>query len=171
MTRRTFIYGLVYCAFYILFKLYLIVGGYALSRFGFYYSHAVASLMILLFYSLAIKDARDREHEGFIRGRDAVRIAFGIFAVAVVVTGVYNYLEYELSGKALAIEYYNSPQFTAYLEQRKVKAEEYSRIIEQQIRNAGTSGFKATTGKLFSFLIIGVSGAFIVAMLMKRPPK
>ena len=38
--------------------------------------------------------------------------------------------------------------------------------LEEQIREL--SAFKATTGKLIPFMFIGLGGAFVTAMMMKR---
>jgi hypothetical protein len=51
-----------------------------------------------------------------------------------------------------------------------VKPETYQKIIEEQVKASEVSAFKATTGKLFSLMIIGVSGAVIVASIMKKRP-
>ena len=51
--------------------------------------------------------------------------------------------------------------------QKNLKVEDYSKIIEDQIRQSKSSAFKATSGKLFTYLIIGLSGAFIVSTFMK----
>jgi hypothetical protein len=168
MNKRTLLYGLAYCVCYILFKLYIIYGGYALTRFGFFYSHVIAVVLIIPFYYLAVKNQRDREMGGFIGGREAIRAALGVFAVGAVIASVYNYLEYEYSGKDLAIGYYNSEQFTDYLLKKNVKPRDFDKIIAEQVANSKDAGFKATTGKLFSMLIIGVSGALIVGTLMRR---
>jgi hypothetical protein len=98
-----------------------------------------------------------------------MRIALTVFAISAVLISVYNYLEYEYSGKFLALEYYNGPQFLSFLKsQPKLNDAQYPGIIAEQVKLANDAGFKATTGKLFSMMLIGLSSAFGVSMLMKR---
>lgn len=172
MNRRAIWWGLGYAALVIVFKLYIILGGYAYGRFGFYFSNATAAFMIIPFYYFAIKGARDRDNGGVIAGREAMRVALTVFATGVVLISIYNYAEFELKGKQLAMEYYRSEQYLQFLKrQSRVKPEQYEKIIEDQIRAADDAAFKATTGKLFSFLIIGGSAAFITSAVMKRGPR
>jgi ammonia channel protein AmtB len=168
MNKKALYYGLAYSAFYIAFKLFILVAGYSLTKFGYFYSNITAVILVIPFFYLAIKDVRDKSYGGFIRGKEALRIALTVFAVSAVLTSVYNYYEYEYSGKQLAIEYYNSDQFLDYMKRMNVKSEEFSKIISEQIEKAQSSAFRATTGKLFSFLVIGLSSALIVATMMKK---
>lgn len=169
MNRRAILYGVAYAALVILFKLYILLGGYSNSRFGFYFSTATAAFAIIPFYYFAIRGVRDRENSGVIAGREAARIALTVFAVGALITGVYNYAEFKLKGKELAVEYYRSEQYTQFLKrQPKIKPEQYEKIVAEQIRATEDAAFKATTGKLFSLLIIGGSAAFITSALMKK---
>jgi Protein of unknown function (DUF4199) len=128
--------------------------------------------LLIPFYFLAIKSVRDNDNYGIIAGKDAMRIALTVFAVSVLIISIYNYIEFELSGRALAIKYYKSEQFLEFLKsQSKIKVEEYSKIIEDQIKLAEVSSFKATTGKLFSYMLIGLPSAFICAVFLKRGAK
>lgn len=169
MNKRSLRLGLLYALLVILFKLYLVLSGEALSRFGFLYSGISAVFLILPFYVLLLKQIRDKDLGGMISGREAFRHCLGLFVVAVVCISVYHYIEFSLYGQSLAEQYYNSEQFLEYLKSRKsIKPEDYQQIIRDQIENAGSSAFKATTAKLFSYLLIGISGAFVVSVFMKR---
>jgi hypothetical protein len=169
MNRRGLYFGIAYSLVFIAFKLFILYGGYSLTRFGWFYSNVVGVFLIYPFFYLAIKSARDKDHGGVIGGKEAMRVALTVFAVAAVITGVYNYFEFQYSGKNLAIQYYNSQQFLDFLKnQPKVKPEDYQKIIQEQIKTAEVSALKATTGKLFSFTILALGGAFITSVFMKR---
>lgn len=172
MNKKALIFGVVYSLLVIAIKLSILFGGYSLSKFGYYYSTLTCAILIIPFYIAALKNIRDVDYKGFISGKEGVRIALTIFAISAVIISVYNYFEFEKSGKLLAIEYYNSQQFLDYLKaQSKIKAEDYAKIIAEQIKNSESSAFKATTGKLFSSMLFGLSSAFIVSAIMKRSPK
>jgi hypothetical protein len=169
MNRRAFIYALLYAAAVIVFKLVILLGGYYTTAFGWYFSHITTVVMIIPFYVLAIRAVRDRDYGGIISGREAMRIALTVFAVGVLIVSIYNYVEFSWKGKELSEQYYHSEQYLKFLQkQNKVKPEQYDEIIRQQIATVPDSPFKATTGKLFSFLILGLSSAFICAASMKR---
>lgn len=171
MNRGALFHGLAYAILAILFKLYIIIGGYSFTTFGFYFANVTAAALIIPFYYSAIRQARDRHNDGFIAGREAMRIALTVFAVGALLLSVYHYAEFELKGKELAMEYYRSEQFLEFLKrQPKVKPEQYQAVIDEQISAADSAAFKATTAKLFSFIIVGVSAAFITSVLMKRRP-
>jgi hypothetical protein len=169
MNRTGLFFGLAYSVAVIAFKLVILLGGYSLSKFGWYYSNITGVFLIIPFYMLAIKKVRDKDNGGSIAGREAMRIALTVFVVGAILVSIYNYFEFEMAGKAMAIEYYNSEQFLDYLKHLKqVKAEDYSKIIAEQVKASEVSAFKATTGKLFSFILISVSSAFITSAVMKR---
>ena len=171
MNRKPIYFGVAYSLLIIIFKLVILLGGFSLTYFGWYYSNITGVLLVIPFYILAIKSIRDKDLGGFISGREALKIALTVFGVSAILISVYNYFEFEYSGKALAIEYYNSEQFLDFLKrQSRIKAEDYSKIIEEQIKNSEVSGFKATTGKLFSFMLIGISTAIMCAAMLKKRP-
>jgi hypothetical protein len=171
MNKRAVYFGLIYGILVICAKLFILKGGYALTKFGFYYSHITLTLPVILFYIAAVKITRDKDYNGIISGKECVRICLTIFAVSAILISLYNYFEFEYAGKKLAIEYYHSTQFLDFLKsQPKFKPEQYDSIIADQVKLSEESGFKATTGKLFSMMLIGLSGAFIVSVLMKRSP-
>lgn len=168
MNKHALIFGTAYALLVVAIKLAVLLGGYSLTRFGFYYAHITSVFLIIPFYIFAVLRQR-RLNGGTIGGREGLRVALSVFAVGALLTSVYNYVEFEQSGKQLAIDYYNSQQFLDFLKsQSKIKAADYSKIIAEQIQNADVSAFKATTGRLFSLMLIGLSGAFIVAATLKR---
>jgi len=172
MNKKALYYGLAYSIVVIAFKLFIVAGGYSLSTFGYFYSGITSVLLLIPFYYFAVKSVRNNDRGGIIGGREVLRICFTIFAVGAVLVSIYNYFEFENSGKALAIDYYNSEQFMTFLKaQPKIKAENYQKIIAEQIQASEVSAFKATTGKLFSFMLIGGITAFITAAIMRRSPK
>jgi hypothetical protein len=169
MNKKGLIFGIAYSVFVIAFKLFILLGGYSLSHFGWYYSNVVGVFMIIPFYILAIKSVRDKDQNGFIGGREGMRVALTVFATGAILVSTYNYIEFEYSGKAMAIEYYNSQQFLDFLKtQPKIKAEDYQKIIAEQVKMSEVSAFKATTGKLFSYMLLGISSAVIVSLIMRR---
>lgn len=169
MNKKAILYGIAYAVLVILFKLYIILGGYATSKFGFYYSNIVSVICILPFYVLTLRHIRNSDYNGQIGGRECMRHALTLFAVAVVIISFYNYYEFVTYGETLAENYYRSQEFINYLHtQNNLKEIDYPKIIDNQILEAKSSAFKATTGKLFSYLIIGLSGAFIISTFMKR---
>jgi uncharacterized membrane protein YhaH (DUF805 family) len=172
MNKKALLYALGYCLLLILFRIAILLGGYSLTKFGYYYSTITGVFLIIPFYYLAIKDVRDRDYGGIIAGKEAMRIALTIFAVSAIITSVYHYFEYKYHGAALAEQYYNSEQFLDFLKTRTpTKPENYQKVIDEQIRDSKDAAFKATTAKLFSFMLIGLGGAFITSILMKRSPK
>jgi len=172
LNKKALIYGLAYSMFVIAFKLVVLLGGYYFTKFGFYFAHVTTVFLIIPFYIIGIKNIRDRDNYGIIAGKEAMRIALTIFAISAVILSIYNYVEFEWKGKILAIEYYKSEQFMTFLKSNpKIKAEDYQKIIAEQIQLSETSAFKATTGKLFSFMLIGLTSAFICAIFLKRGPK
>lgn len=172
MNKRAFTVGLFYCAVAIAFKLFILLGGYTLTKFGFYYSNIVAVFLIIPFYWLAIKQVRDKDMGGVIAGKEAVRISLTVLAVAVVILSLYNYIEFNWRYKDIAIQYYNSSEYLDILKGMqakypdKIKTENFPKIIDEQI--GALSAFKASTGKIFPLLLIGLSGSFIMSALMKR---
>ena len=169
MNKKALYFGIAYCVLVIAFKLSILLGGYSLTTFGYFYSGITSVLLIVPFYYLALKNVRDKDYAGIISGKEAVRICLTIFAIGAVIISIYNYFEFEFSGKALAIDYYNSEQFITFLKsQAKIKAEDYPKIIAEQIKVSEVSAFKATTGKLFSFMFIGLISAFITSAIMKK---
>ena len=168
MNRIAFYYGIAYSLVVIAFKLFILLGGYSLSSFGYFYSGITSVLLIIPFYFFAIRRVRNN-NDGIIGGREAARISLTIFAIGAIIISTYNYFEFEFSGKAMAINYYNSEQFLTFLKsQTKIKADDYQKIIAEQIKTAEVSAFKATTGKLFSYMFIGLSSAFILSAAMKK---
>jgi len=169
MNKRALLLGLIYAILVILFKFYILASGNSLSKFGYFYSNISSVFFIIPFYYILLKQYRDKEGQGVLAGREAVRLCLTLFAVSAIIISVYHYIEFSIYGQQLADTYYHSDNFLSFLKtQKNVKPEQYSQIIEEQIKSVGNSAFKATTGKLVSFLFIGISSAFIVSVSMKR---
>ena len=175
MNRRALIIGLLYCIAAISFKLILLLGGYLISNFGFYYSHFISVLAIIPFLFVAVYLAREKDAGGSIGGRDAIRVGLTVVAVAVVLMSVYNYIEFKWKGGEMAHLYYNSQAYLEVLKKQalmypdKVKADNFPAIIREQIdTQTGQTAFKAATAKLVPLVFLGLSGAFIAAVFMKR---
>jgi hypothetical protein len=172
MNKKALYFGLLYSLCFIIYKLVVLLGGYTLTKFGFYYSTVTGVLFILPFFFLAIYLVREKDYGGIIGGKESIRIALSILAVALVITSVYNYIEFEWKFKEIAIGYYNSPQYLDILKEQqlrypaKIKIEDFPKIVKDQI--AELSAFKSVTGKLIPFLFFGLGGAFMAAIMLKR---
>jgi len=172
MNKRALVTGLFYSLFVIAFKLYILLGGYTFTKFGFNYAHIISIFFIVPFFIIAIRSVRQKELNGVIGGRQSLRIALTVLAVAMVVLSVYNYIEFNWKFKELAVQYYNSQNYLDILKDLaakrpdKVKAEDFPKIIQEQISSLAPG--RATTGKLFPLLLVGLSGAFVSAMFMKK---
>lgn len=172
MNRRAVYNGLIYCAMAVALKLYILLGGYSFSKFGFYYSHIISVLLIIPFFFIAIWQVREKELGGQIGGRQAVRIALTVLVVGIVVMSLYNYFEFSLKLQAISADYYNSALYTERLREMqarmpgKIKTEEFPKIIQEQL--ASLSPFKATTGKLIPMMVVGLGAALVAAVMLKR---
>lgn len=175
MNKKALLFGFLYAISVIVFKLIILLGGYTLTKFGFYYSNIVAVFMILPFFFLAVYLVREKDYGGVIGGKEAVRICMTILAVSIVLISAYNYVEFDWKFREIAIQYYNSNEYLDLLKEQqakqpgKIKTEDFPKIISEQI--ADLSAFKSTTGKLMPMLFIGLSSAFITAVLLKRNKK
>ena len=167
MNRRSLYLGLTYSILVIIYKLIILLGGYSLTKFGFYYSHFVSVLFIIPFMIYAVKAVRDKDRGGVLGGRDAIRVALGVFGISVIILSVYTYIEFEWKMHEISVEYYNSADYLEFLKrQPKITPAMFPKIIEENI--GALSAMKAVTAKLFSFFLISFSFAFITAVFMKR---
>ena len=175
MNKRALVIGLLYALTAIVFKLVILLGGYTLSKFGFYYSNIITVLLILPFFFIAIYQVREKDCAGIISGKDAMRMALTVLAVGIVLVSCYNFIEFNWKYKEIATQYYKSQEYLEILKNAqlknpdKIKVSDFPRIIEEQLSSLSAS--KAATGKLFPLLFIGLSGAFISAVLMKKSAK
>jgi hypothetical protein len=170
MNKRAINLAIIYSVLVIIYKLIILLGGYQLTRFGFYYSHIISVFAIIPFMIIAIKQVRDKDYGGIIGGRQALNIGMTVAGLSVLILSIYHYVEFEWKLKDLSVSYYNSVEYLNFLKSNKqVKPENYQAIIDNNI--ASLSGFKAVTAKLFSFLLITLSTAFICAVFMKRTPR
>lgn len=172
MNKRALGLGIAYSVIVIIYKLIIILGGYQLTNFGFYYSHFISVVAIIPFMILAVKQTRDIEYGGSISGREALKTALGVFGVAVVILSIYNYIEFVWKLQEISVQYYNGPDYREFLERQaknnptKINPGMFQAIIDENI--AALSPIKAVTAKLFSFFLISFSFAFIIAVFMKR---
>lgn len=175
MNRRAFTIGLIYSSLVIIFKLILLLGGYALKDFGFYYSHIISVFFLVPFLFLAIYQVREKDRGGIIGGREAVRVALTVLAVSALVLSIYNGIELNWKFRDLSVEYYRSNEYLEILKKQqarypdKIKDSDFPRIVEEQI--ASLSAFRSTTAKLFPLMLIGLSSTFVAAVFLKRRPK
>jgi hypothetical protein len=174
MNKKALLYGILYSLVYIGFKLSVVLSGNMFSKFGFYYSIITAVLMMVPFLFLAVYHVRRKDGQGYISARDGMRIALTVLAVALVVTSIYNYVEFNWKMDEF-VSYYRSEHYLEDLKTMqqkypdKIRTEDFPRIIDEQI--SSLSAFKATTGKIFPMLLIGLGTAFAAAIMMKRTPK
>jgi hypothetical protein len=174
MNKKALLVGVAYCVTTIIFKLIVLFGGYSFTKFGFYYAQIISVLMLIPFFILAIYLVREKDFGGVISGRDAVRMALTVLAVGIVVISIYNYIEFSMATEQW-ISYYKSEAFMDVLKNMhekmpaKVKTEDFQKIINEQI--SSLSAGKATTGKLFPMILIGLGSAFACGFIMKRSAK
>jgi len=167
MNKRSLYLGISYSILVIIYKLIILLGGYSLTKFGFYYSHAVSGLLILPFMIIAIKLVRDKDNGGVISGRDAIKVGLSVFGISIIILSVYTYVEFEWKLKDISQQYYNSVEYLEFLKrQTKLKPEQYPVVIKEVTESL--SAMKAVTAKLFSSFLISVSFAFIAAVFMKK---
>ena len=167
MSKRVLYTALAYSILVIIYKLIILLGGYQLTKFGFYYSHIISVFAIIPFIVIAIKLVRDKDMGGFISGRVALAVGMNLAAISLVILSLYQYIEFEWKLKDLSVEYYNSAEYLEFLKSNKqVKPENYSKIIADN--TASLSAFKSITAKLISFLFISLSSSFICAVFMKK---
>jgi hypothetical protein len=172
MNKKAIYISLIYTILVIIFKLVILLGGFALSKFGFYYSTIIAVVCIIPFMFLAVYMVREKDYNGLIGGKEAVRIALTVLAVSTIFISVYNYIEFNWKFKDIAVVYYNGAEYLEILTKQqlknpdKLKVSDFPKIIDDQI--AQLSAFKATTGKLIPMLLFGLGGAFLTAISLKR---
>ncbi len=165
--RKAFLFAAAYSAACMAFKMYIIQSGLILTTFGFYYSHAITVLLLVPFMFAALFLYRNKFNGGKISGREGFKFLMAVLFFSIVLMSAYHYMEFEWKLRGLAREYYNGPLFLEFLKkQSKIKAEEYPKIIEEQLN--ALSAFKAVTSKLVSYLIIGTGSAFFSALILKK---
>lgn len=167
MNKRALYLGIAYSILVIIYKLIILLGGYQLTKFGFYYSHFLSVAFILPFMIIAIKLSRDNDNGGVISGKDAVKVGLGVFGISVIILSVYTYIEFEWKLRDISVQYYNSAEYLEFLKkQTKITPDMYPKIIEEN--TAALSAMKAVTAKLFSFFLLSFAFAFITAVFMKK---
>ncbi len=174
MNKKALLVGILYSVCYIIYKLVLFLNGLTFEKFWFNFAHIISVLALIPFFILSIYWVKTKDYNGTISGKDAARMALTTFAIALIITAIYNYIEFKIS-LPQQIEYYKSEtHYKTMLDLQlknatKFKIEQIPTIIDEQI--ASLSAIKATTGKLFSMLILGMSGSFICALIMKGRKK
>jgi len=175
MNKRGSVSGLLYSLVVIIFKLVILLGGFTLTKFGFYYANVVAVFFVIPFLFLAIYQVREKDFNGIIGGREAFRVALTVLAVGAIILSAYNYLEFNWKYKDIAVQYYNSSDYINVLTEQqiknpdKIKTENFPAIINEQITSL--SATRSTTAKLFPYLLIGLTGSFFASVLMKKSSK
>lgn len=166
MNKKALLLACIYSLLVIAYKLFIWKGGYMFSDFGFKYAQIVSVLFIIPFLIIGIKWVRDGENNGVIGGKEAMRVALIIVGISAIILSVYNYFEFKMNYEAFT-NYYKSDTYMNYLlKDPKAKQIGYQKIIDFQISQL--SAFKATTGKLFPFMLLSLSASFITAVFMKR---
>lgn len=169
MNKKALLIACIYSVLVIAYKLFIWHGGYMFSDFGFKYAQIVSVLFIIPFFIVVIKWVRDGENNGVIAGREAMRLAMIVVGISAIILSVYNYIEFKMNYEAFA-NYYKSDTYMQFLlKDPKAKQIGYQKIIDFQISQL--SAFKATTGKLFPFMLLSLSSSFITAVIMKRAPR
>lgn len=165
------VFGLICGLLVIVFKLIIVLGGFAITNFGFKWSQIISVLLVLPFIWLAIRQSRI-QNGGFIGGKEALRTGLQTAILAILIISVYHYIELEWKWKDIAAVYYNSETFLNILKSHAdVKQEQYAKIINDQIQNIQTlSPFKYVTFKMVPFLLFSVTTAFMCAVFMKKSP-
>ena len=74
MNKKALFYGLIYSITFIAIKLTVLLGGYSLNKFGYYFSNISCVLLIIPFYFIALKHIRDRDYKGVGQGDFAENI-------------------------------------------------------------------------------------------------
>lgn len=167
MNKRVLYSSIIYCIIVIIYKLIIVLGGYQLTKFGFYFSHILSVFFIIPFMVITVKQVRDKDMGGKISGRNAMAVGMTIAAIAMIILSIYTYIEFEWKLKDLSLQYYHSADYIEFLKKNpKLKPEAYPQLIEDNIKNL--SAFKSITAKLFSFLFVTLSTAFISAVFVKR---
>ena len=167
MNKKVVVIGIVYSVLVIIYKLIIILGGHQLTKFGFFYSHILSVFAIIPFMYLAVRLVRDKDSGGELSGKEAFAAALGVAGIAIIILSVYTYIEFEWKLKGLSAQYYNSLDYLEFLKGNKnVKPTDYQRIIDAQIESL--SAMKAVTAKLFSFLLISISSAFMVGVFARK---
>jgi len=171
MKSKPLFYGILAAVSVIVFKLIIILGGFALTNFGFKWSQIISVFMILPFIVLGIRALRE-QNGGFIGGKEALKAGLLTAVVAILLISVYNYIELDWKWREISKIYYNSDVFLSILKaQDKIKPEQYQEIINGQIEAfSQVTPFKYATFKLVPYLLFSLTTAFMCAVFMKKQP-
>lgn len=165
-TKRPVAFALIYSVIAIIFKLIVLLGGFALTKFGFYFSNIVSVLMMVPFIFLTIYFVK-KDNGGFIGGKEGLQSGLKMAVLAIIILSAYHYIEFEWKWHDLSVEYYNSAQFKEFLGKNPtIKVGQYPKIISDGINEL--SPMKAVTGKLFLLLFFAVSTSFVCAVALRK---
>ena len=166
MKNRPLVLGIAYSILVIIFKLSIVLGGYGLSKFGFFFSHivSVAAITPFIFFAIQLTKA---DNGGFIGGKEAIKTGLKMLVVAAIITSAYNYIEFVWKWKDLSIEYYNSETYKNFLATKpSIKPDDYPKYIASATTEL--SVFKTVTGKLFILFFFSISVSFISAVFLRK---
>jgi glucan phosphoethanolaminetransferase (alkaline phosphatase superfamily) len=165
--KKALPFALIYCAVSISFKIYIILSGLILTRFGFYYSHAITLLFMIPYLFLSLWIFRKKNFPGEMSGRIGFQFLLSVLVWIVLGMSLYHAVEFRWKIQDLAETYYRSSDYLNFLKQQsRIKPEDYSKIIDEQIQSL--SVMKAVTSKIMAYLILGISSSFIFALLGRR---
>ncbi len=170
MHKRALIFALVYSLLVIGFKLFLQYGHYYTTTFGFVFSHITSVLFIVPFIIVLLVTVKQKEFDGVIGGREAMRIGLTMVAVSAVLITLYNYFEISQFGKEMAEAYYNGDRFKLLLVKKVPDVTKHAGIIAENIKltTEENTPFISATVKLLPLIFIGSSSAFITSVFVKR---
>lgn len=164
--NRPLTLAIIYSLIAIVFKLIVILGGFALTKFGFYFSSIAVVLLLtpfILFTILLVK----KDNGGYIGGKEAIKSGLTMAMISIVILSLYHYIEFEWKWRDLAVQYYNSNQYREFLGKNPaIKIDQYPKIISDGINEL--SAMKAVTGKLFLLLFFSLSTSFICAVALRK---
>lgn len=171
MNKRSIYLAVIYSILVIAFKLYVIYGGLALTKFGFNYAHILTVACIIPFLFLAIKQQRDKELGGVIGGKVALKQAMTVAVVSAIILSAYSYFEFEFKWKEISYQYYQGDAFHKkydefYAQNPNAKKETFENVVKYNIDNL--SAFRFMTVRLLSFLLLSFSASFMLAVFMKK---
>lgn len=171
MNKRSIYLAVIYSILVIVFKLYIIYRGLALTKFGFNYAHILTVACIVPFLFLAIKQYRDKESGGVIGGKVALKQAMTVALISAILLSAYCYFEFEYKWKEISSEYYHGDAYHKkydefYAQNPNAKKETFENVVKYNIENL--SAFRFMTVRLLSFLLLSFSASFILAVFMKK---
>ncbi len=174
MNKTGIKYAIAYALFVIIVKLVIIFGGFAITDFGFKYSHIITVFLIIPFILMAIKHERDKVMGGYIRGREGMKIGITVVMISAIILSIYSYIEFQVWWEDFSKAYYSSEKFyqayeNFYKTHPNLKKETFEKVVELNLNSM--SAFQFMTVRLITFVLIGIACSFLCGvMLRKRLP-